>query len=323
MGKPEILCLGEALIDMVPPELGTSIIERGELRIAAGGAPANVAVGLARLGSPVGFIGKVGADFFGQHLKNLLAKNGVDVTFLLSEKRANTCLAFVTWNERNDAEYLFYRNPSADTLLEPSDIDSEYLTNAKVLQFGSLLLATEPSASATYHALELASKAGVLLSYDINLRLSVWADEATARKAVVQPLAYANIVKLNRAELTFITGETDLEAGCKKLWREQFKLVIVTLDKDGCYYQTKTAQGYVPAFVAEVVDTVGTGDGFLAGMLDQLWRGNFNFEDAKLIEKACRQAAAVGSIVVGRSGGIPAMPTRQEVDQYLESHPAK
>ncbi len=320
MLKPEIICLGEALVDMMPLVARASIISGGELKMAAGGAPANVAVGLARLGCPVGFIGKVGADFFGLYLKSLLTENRVNTEQMLLETRANTGLAFVNWNERHEAEYLFYRNPSADVLLEPDDISTDYISGAKLLQFGSLLLASEPSGSATYQALNVAHEAGLILSYDLNLRLNAWKSEEVGRAAVRGPLDFANIVKVNRAELTFLTGETEMEAGCRTLWRDHFKLIVVTLDKDGCYFYTNKFSGFARAFPATVLDTVGAGDGFLAGLLEGLWRDGFNFEDKAGVEKACRQAAAVGAIVVGRPGGIPAMPTRAEVDSFLAAH---
>jgi fructokinase len=320
MSRPEIICLGEALVDMMPLIAGTSIISGGELKMAAGGAPANVAVGLARLGCPTGFIGKVGADFFGLYLKSLLTENGVNTEQMLLETRANTGLAFVSWNERHEAEYLFYRNPSADILLESDDISTDYIRSAKLLQFGSLMLASEPSGSATYQALNVAHQAGLILSYDLNLRMNAWKSEEVGRAAVRGPLDFAHIVKVNRAELTFLTGETDMATGCRALWRDHFKLIVVTLDKDGCFYYTNKFSGFAKAFPAKVLDTVGAGDGFLAGLLEGLWSSGFNFDDKAEIEKACRQAAAVGAIVVGRPGGIPAMPTRTEVADFLASH---
>jgi len=320
MSSPAIICLGEALIDFTPPELGESIIASKRLILAAGGAPANVAVGLARLGCPTGFVGKVGNDFFGHFLQGILADNGVDTSSLLFETRANTGLAFVTWNRGHEAEYLFYRNPSADTLLEPADLDKTYFSQAKVLQFGSLMLATEPSGSAVMAALSICFEAGVLLAYDMNLRATAWSDREAARAAVSKPLEFTHILKLNRNELEFMTGETDPSKGAKLIWHDQFKLIVVTLDSAGCYYRTANAEGFVEAFPAQVVDTVGAGDGFLAGLLDQLWRNDFNFEDKAGIEKACRQAAAIGAIVVSRAGAIPAMPSRAEVDSFLKSN---
>ncbi len=318
MPNPDIICLGEALIDIVPSSRGASIVASGEMRMAAGGAPANVAVALARLGTAVGFLGKVGADFFGEHLKTVLTQNGVDTSQMIFETQANTGLAFVSWDEHGDASYLFYRNPSADTLLQPSDIDPEYVGQARVLQFGSLLLATEPSGEATRHALQVAKTAGTLLSYDLNLRLTGWPDEAAARAGVTAPLDFANIIKLNRHELAFLTDDSDPTTGTQKLWRDHFGLVVVTLDKAGCFYRTASATGFVPSFPVQPVDTVGAGDGFLAGLLDGLLRGNFDFGNEALVRGACRQAGAVGALATTRPGAIPAMPTRAELESFIQ-----
>ncbi len=316
MTQPEIICLGEALIDISPLTRGASIVASGEMRMAAGGAPANVAVALARLGTAAGFMGRVGDDFFGEHLKEVLNRNGVDTSRLLLDQSAHTGLAFVSWDSQGDANYLFYRNPSADTRLDPADIDAEYIGQAQALQFGSLLLASEPSASATYRALKIARQAGVLLSYDLNLRLTGWPDEAAARTGVSGPLAFANILKLNRHELHFLSGESDPALGTEKLWQSFSRLIVITLDKEGCFYRTATATGRVAPRPVEAVDTVGAGDGFLAGLLDGLRRGNWQFEQEELVKKACRQAVATGALTVTRAGAIPSLPTRQEVDQF-------
>ena len=102
MSQPEIICLGEALVDILPTVYGTSIISSGEMRMAAGGAPANVSVGLARLGTKSGFIGRVGDDFFGYHLKQILDTNHVDTSHLLLDPVIHTGLAFVSWDEHGD-----------------------------------------------------------------------------------------------------------------------------------------------------------------------------------------------------------------------------
>jgi fructokinase len=317
--QPQIICLGEGLIDITPGVPGTNIITTGEMLMSASGAPAIVAVALARLGTRAGFIGRVGADFFGHHLKAVLDQNEVDTRYLRLDPSANTGLAFVNWNERGDAVYLFYRERSADTLLEPADIDPAYLSRAQVLQFGSLLLATEPSAQASYYALKIAQEAGLLLSYDLNLRLGGWRDEAVARIGVSGPLQFAHILKINRAELAFLSGETDPEAGSRKIWRENFKLVVVTLDKEGSYFRCARFSGFVPGQAIQAVDTVGAGDAFMAGLLDGLRRGQFDFDDEALIRRACQQGGVAGALAVTRQGAIPALPTRQEVNAFLES----
>jgi fructokinase len=285
--------------------------------MAAGGAPANVAVALARLGTASGFLGKVGNDFFGLHLKAVLEESGVDTSYMQLDKSTNTGLAFVSWDERGDASYLFYRNPSADTMLKPSEISRDYIQQARVLQFGSLLLANEPASAATYHALRLAGDAGVFLSYDLNLRLFAWPDEETARSVVSVPLAFAHILKINQHELEWLTGLSDPLAGTDLLWTSNLALIVVTLGGEGCFYRTADFNGRVGSFPVEVKDTIGAGDGFMAGLLDGLRRGNFDFDDEAMIRQACRQATAVGAISTTRPGGIPSFPNRAEVDQLL------
>jgi fructokinase len=317
MAKPEIICLGEALIDIAPLEKGLSIVANGKMQLAAGGAPANVAVGLARLGTASGFMGCLGDDFFGHYLRDVLNENGVDTATLYLTKAANTGLAFISWDARGDAEYLFYRSPSADTVFAPEQIQPDAFEGVKVLQIGSLLLATEPSGAATFRALELARKSGALISYDLNLRLSFWESPEIAREKISKPLEYASIVKLNRGELAFLTGEDDPAAGVAKLWRDNFRLVVVTLDTEGCYFHTATKNGKVGAYKVTPVDTVGAGDSFLAGLLHSLNRAGFRFEDESIIREACRQAAASGALAVMRAGAIPSLPTAQEVADFL------
>lgn len=318
MPAPEIISLGEGLIDIMPRSPGSSITATGEMKLFASGAPAIVAAALGRLGTSVGFISRVGADFFGYHIKEILEQNKVDTAGMRFDSEVNTGLAFVNWDEKGNAVYLFYRRPSADIRLHPDDIAIAYLEPARVLHFGSLLLATEPSGAATRYAIELAHRAELLLSYDVNLRLSGWPDEATARRGINLSLEFTQIVKMNRAELAFLTGVDAPEEGTRKLWRENFKLLVVTLDNEGCYYRTATATGHIAGFNKQAVDTLGAGDGFMAGLLDGLRRGNYAFDDTNLVIKACWQGCAVGALTVLRQGAISALPDRQEVDQLLQ-----
>jgi fructokinase len=320
MQSPEIITFGEALIDFCPEAPGENMVSTGKTLLSASGAPAIVAAALAKLGTPVGFIGRAGADFFGYHIRQVLDELKVDTSAMQFDSNANTGLAFVNWDEGGNAAYLFYRNPSADTRLQAREIDPAYLQQARVLHFGSLLLATEPSAEATRFVLEVARKAGLVLSYDLNLRLMGWPDKATALKGVTYPLQFANIVKLNRSELDFVTGEADPVKGSEKLWQENFDLLVVTLDQDGCYYRTAETSGYMPGFKVEAIDTIGAGDGFMAGLLDQLRRGNYNFKDEALVRQACLHGNAVGALVVTRSGAIPAMPSVEEVNELLNGN---
>jgi fructokinase len=208
---------------------------------------------------------------------------------------------------------LFYRQPSADVLLSPNDLDLSYLSQAKVLHFGSLLMASEPSGRATKSAIELALQAGLLLSYDVNLRLNFWKDRATALENIAKPLDKVHMLKVNRAELEFLTGIDDPLKGSAQLWQANLKLLVVTLDAEGCFYRTANFYGFVPAVPVTVIDTVGAGDAFMAGLLSGIWAKDFNFSDENTVKFACARAVKAGAVAVSRKGTISSLPHRHEV----------
>ncbi|NJN45291.1 MAG: hypothetical protein HC808_00970 [Candidatus Competibacteraceae bacterium] len=172
----DAICLGELIIDFVPTVTGTDLLEAPAFKKAPGGAPGNVAVGLVRLGVKSAFMGKVGDDAFGHFLAKTLRDAGVDVSPLRFSKEARTALAFVSLRADGDRDFMFYRHPSADMLFTPEEVDGEAISKAKLLHFGSISLISEPSRSATLHAVEIAQDQGCLISYDPNLRLPLWPD---------------------------------------------------------------------------------------------------------------------------------------------------
>jgi fructokinase len=177
----DVVTLGELLIDFVSTESGVSLVEAPVFQKAPGGAPANVAVGVARLGARSGFIGKVGDDDFGHFLAQTLAQNGVDTSALRFSHQARTMLAFVSLRADGERDFMFYRHPSADMLLRPDEIDRAYVGAARIFHYGSISLISEPSRSATLAAVETAVERGVLVSYDPNLRLNLWSSREQPR----------------------------------------------------------------------------------------------------------------------------------------------
>ncbi len=317
---PQVICAGEGLIDIIPAQRGQSLQEASQLERMAGGSTANVAVALARLGIRAGFLGKVGDDPFGHFLRETLVQEGVDVRQMFMGKEANTGLAFA-WldgSESGEVKYLFYRQPSADRFLKAEEIDWDWCRQAQILAHSSLNLAHEPSATAIRTALTNARANRQLVCYDVNMRLPAWPDHPTARAGMLAALDTCDIVKLNQYELAFLTGISDPIEGAKKLWREQTRLVLVTLDREGCYFLTATSAGYVPGFEVEVADSIGAGDGFVAGLLAYILQIGLDYDDPTQVEKACRYANAVGALVVTQPGAIPAMPTLQQVEKFLE-----
>jgi fructokinase len=141
----DAICLGELLIGFVPTVTGTSLIDAPAFKKAPGGAPANVAGGLALLGTPSAFMGKVGDDPFGLFLASTLTEAGVDVGPLRFSSDARTALAFVSLRADGEREFMFYRHPSADMLFTPEEVDAEAIRRAKLLHYGTISLIGEPS----------------------------------------------------------------------------------------------------------------------------------------------------------------------------------
>ena len=235
---PNIISLGEAVIDFVPTESGVSLADVPGFYRRFGGAPANVAIGLAKLDSSAGFIGKVGQDSFGDFLETSFDSSGVDTTCLYRTDRANTTLAFVSLTEEGDREFIFYRDPGADELLKESEISEDYVRKAEVLHFGSITLTKKESREATFRALSYARKHDLMVSLDPNIRLNLWKDPTRAKELVQYLMKDVDILKLSLEEVKFLTGVDELEAGVDELFKFGPDLIIATLGSEGCLYKT-------------------------------------------------------------------------------------
>ena len=314
-----MICLGEALIDMVPTRSGVGIAEAETFVKAAGGAPANVAVGLARLGVSAGFIGCVGDDPFGRFLADTLAREGVATGGLRITKEAPTALAVVSLGADGGRDFLFYGHPAAHAMLVPGDIDEAAIRDAKLLHFGSISLIAEPARAATLHAVDLAHRHGVRVSFDPNLRLPLWPDAEAARDALRLGLSRANVVKLAEDEARFLAGDScDLIEAARALWHPALELMTVTRGHRGCLWLDAAAEGEEPGFAVEAVDTTGAGDAFTAGLLAGLVaHRDLDALDHAALSRIIRFAAAAGALATTTRGAIPALPERDAVERLL------
>ncbi len=313
----EIVCLGELLIDFVPTVTGVGLDGAETFRKAAGGAPANVAVGLARLGVSSAFMGKVGADGFGHFLADTLSRAGVDTGPLLFAPGAPTSLAFVSLAADGDREFLFYRERAADILFSPDEVDDAALAACTILHYGSISLIAEPCRSATLHAIDRARHHGARRSYDPNLRLALWPDAEQAKAGLLLGLQHAEIMKISADEVEFLTGETDVERGVRSLWHDEMRLVAVTLGREGCRWFTAEASGTVPGYAVTAVDTTGAGDAFMAGLLAEWLRAGEPIDDPATIDRICRFANAAGAVTTTARGAIPSLPDRAAIDRLM------
>lgn len=314
-----VVCFGDLLIDFVPSVSGSDLADVPSFERAAGGAAANVAVGLRRLGTSSAFIGKVGDDPFGHFLADTLSEEGVDIAGIRFEPRARTALAFVSLRADGEREFLFYRHPSADMLFTPDEVDRTLLEQARIFHFDSISLAAEQPRETALFAADEARRRGALVSYDVNLRLPLWKDEATARTHVIEGLGRAALVKMSDDELEFLTGAREPQGLFATLWHDRLVAVVITLGRRGCILATKDGIRTIESIAVKAVDTTGAGDGFVAGLLDGLSAAPEDLHDVDALMRYCRFASAVGALTTTARGAIPALPRRQQVETLLEA----
>jgi fructokinase len=316
----QAVCFGELLVDMVSPA-DASLGEAGSFLKAPGGAPANVAVGLAKLGVASAFVGQVGDDPFGIWLRDIVEKEGVDVSGLLASREARTTIAFVATRRDGKKDICFYRNPGADTLLHREDISADLFSNADLFHCGSVSLSLSPCREAQFYAAQMARERGALVSFDPNWRPSLWDDFDLARDLIWQMMPLSDVVKVADEEWEFVTGTADFKEGAAKIRAQGPKLVVITRGADGAYFDCGTARGDVPGFKADAIDTLGAGDAFVAGLLSRLLQSE-KLEDAlneASLTKILRFANACGAIATQTPGAIPALPNEEQVLNFLRA----
>lgn len=308
----DITAIGEILIDLTQ----SGKTEQGIPRFDAnpGGAPANLAVAASRLGAKSAFIGRVGADSYGEFLRRTLEENRVDVSGLSVDPVQHTTLAIVSLDDTGERSFSFYRDPSADVNLRFEDVPADLLADTRVLHFGSVSLTAEPSRSATLEAAKRAKEQGAWISYDPNYRASLWCNEQTAVRRMLEPLPLVDILKVSDEELPLLTGLTDPERGSARLAEKGPKLILVTLGADGAFYRYGGKTGHVPGVKVTVGDTNGAGDTFFGAYLSQLVKKE-RLEDLTQAELEAMIAFAnkAAAITTSRHGAIPAMPTLSEM----------
>ena len=306
----DVVAVGEILMDMISTGNAVTLFDAPGYVPLPGGAPANVAVGVRRLGKSTAFIGKVGHDGFGTGLRNLLQKEGVDVRGLLDDANHFTTLAFVVLSALGEPQFDFFVGAHAH--LQVADLDETLLRDARIVHGGSVTLTQEPSRSATFAAWHMGRAAGAICSNDVNWRPRLWTDVTEGMRVIAQPLQLVDVIKMNADELTLLTGQEDLRAGLQML-ETTASLVVVTQGAKGCLYRFQNSIYEQEAPLAtRVVDTTGAGDALMSALLAGLPVAPSRLDSATIaliIERASR----AGTHSVARSGAIPSLPFAHEL----------
>jgi len=321
MTNPRVLCLGEILFDFLSDQPGLPYEQVTSWTPYPGGAPANVACALVKLGTSSGFIGCVGEDDLGNILVRLLQETQVNIDGVQRHSTAPTRGVYVVRSETGDRAFAGFGNIDtsefADTQLQADQLPTQLFKTAEFLVLGTLEMAYPNSHEATMRALHLAKQFGTKILLDVNWRPVFWDDPAAAPAVIRQLVKQADFLKLSDEEAEWLFETTNPSAIAEQVG--DVLGVLVTAGEKGCAYWLQGNQGEIPAFEIDVEDTTGAGDSFLAGFLHQLCQhGIQSLETANTAHAMVRYASAVGAMTTTRPGAIAAQPIAAEVEAFLQ-----
>ena len=313
MKNYDVTALGELLIDFT--ENGESSQGNPLFEANPGGAPCNVLAMLSKLGHKTAFIGKVGNDFFGEQLKRAITEVGIDARYLLKDDEVHTTLALVHTYPDGDRDFSFYRNPGADMMLTENEISEGMIKDSGIFHFGTLSMTHEGVRAATKKAIRIAEEAGLLISFDPNLRPPLWKYMNEARKQILYGLEHCHILKISDNEIQWITGKTDYTEGVK--WineRYQITLILVSMGKQvsRAYYKGRMVEA-VPFLQENTIETTGAGDTFCGCVLHYICENGLENLSDKDLKQMLTFANAAASLVTTRKGALRVMPEEEEI----------
>lgn len=312
----DVVALGELLIDFT--QSGTSPQGNPLFEANPGGAPCNLLAMLAKLHHRCAFIGKVGNDFFGQHLRDALDEADINTDSLYTDPIAPTTMAFVKNAPNGEREFSFLRENSADIRLRREELPEQMLQSTRIFHYGSLSMTHSEPLEATCRAMDLAQAGGALLSFDPNLRPALWQNLSLARERIAYGLSRCHILKIADNELSFVTGETDLLRGASLLRRQypHIRLLCVTAGAHGSHAFCGDAHAFAPAFGVHTIDTTGAGDAFGGCVLHHVLTHGLQPNEESL-RQMLTFANAAAALVTTQKGALRAMPQLSAIESLL------
>ncbi|AGG87850.1 MULTISPECIES: carbohydrate kinase family protein [Rhodanobacter] len=318
-----ILCFGEALIDLHADGLDPRGFAARFVPFA-GGAPANVAVAAARLGGHARFAGMLARDRFGDFLLDSLQQAGVGTADVVRTEAANSALAFVTLDARGERSFGFYRDHTADLLFRPAHFRADGFRDVAVFHVCSNSMTDPALAATTREGMQRAHGAGALVSFDLNLRPALWPADADPHPLLWPALHLADVVKLSAEEFAWLAIDGE-QAALDRLWLGRTRLVVVTDGARPLRWFHPEAEGELPCYAVETVDSTAAGDAFMGGLLCCLAELEATPDRLDRLVVALprlhamlRFAAACGALTVTRQGSFVAMPRGEEVLAFME-----
>ena len=317
MKQFDVTALGELLIDFT--ENGLSQQGNYLLEANPGGAVCNVLAMLTRLGKKTAYIGKVGDDFLGRHLKEVVETVGIDTRNLLLDPQVHTTLAFVHTYPDGDRDFSFYRNPGADMNLRAEEVNEELIAQSRVFHFGSLSMTHPDVREATKKALRIAKENDCLITYDPNLRPPLWNTLEEAKEQIAFGMTQCDILKISDNEIQWFTGEEDFDAGIRILQDTyHIPLILLSLGRDGSRAYYKGMKVEVAPFLQEnTIETTGAGDTFCACAINYVLDHGLENLTEQDLQAMLRYANAAASLITTRKGALRVMPEMADVERML------
>ena len=316
----DVVALGELLIDFT--ENGISSQGNPLFEANPGGAPCNVLAMLTKLGHKTAFIGKVGNDFFGKQLEDAIKEIGINVTGLRKDDKVHTTLALVHTYPDGDRDFSFYRNPGADMMLTEEEIPEELILETRIFHFGTLSMTHEKVRRATKKAVAIAKQAGAIISFDPNIRETLWNSMYEAREQVLYGLGQCHILKISDNEIQWLTGKNDYTEAVKWI-REKYDipLILVSMGKEGsrAYYQDRMVEK-APFINENTIETTGAGDTFCACVFHYICKHGLENLTEKNLKEMLTYANAAASIITTRKGALRVMPRPEEIEALIAGH---
>jgi len=321
--KLDIIAIGRIGVDLNPNEFNRPLEETQSFTRTVGGSPANIAVATSRYGMKTGFIGKVADDSFGRYIVNYFKSKEIDTNGLIVDKNDHkTGLAFVEIKSPNESNVIMYRSDAVDLKIQMNEVSEEYIKNSKALVVSGTALAASPSREAVLLALKYANKHNTVVFFDVDYRPYTWTslDETSlycSLAAERSDVIIGTREEFNVLEGVDLPGNRDDDKTAKHWLSNSSKLVIVKRGSDGSTAYLKTGEKKLgKVFPVNPLKTQGAGDSYAGGVISSMIKG-------KSIEEAMMYGAGAAAIVVQKNSCSEAMPTEQEIEDFIMAYESK
>ncbi|MGM0838477.1 MAG: 5-dehydro-2-deoxygluconokinase [Bacillota bacterium] len=316
--KLDFIGVGRLCVDLNANEIHRPMEETLTFTKYVGGSPANISIGMSRLGKSTGFMGRVADDQMGRFIVKYLEDNQIDTSHVITDKSGSvTGLAFTEIKSPTDCSILMYRDNVADLKLEPNDVSEDYIKQSKALLISGTALSKSPSREAVFLALEYAQRNGVVVFFDIDYRPYTWVSEEET--AIYYNLAAekCDVIIGTREEFNMMErfenrNKSDDWLTAKKWFDYHAKIVVIKHGEDGSIAYTRDGASFEGStFPATIVKTFGAGDSYAAGFIFGLMKG-------WKIDKAMEFGSAAAALVISSHSCSDAMPTEQQITDYIK-----